>query len=133
MLLRHLQRVSTVQGSINIIKGRQFPSETSSLLHLSSTTSDTISKNKSPTEGVEMLTFRNEKQRLRYLRCTSSGPIIFQDPRNGNISGTSTSDLESLEKEMDRLRLQARLTPKATASTMAHRRFVIFPVYRSCY
>jgi hypothetical protein len=80
-----------------------------------------------------MFNFRNEKQRLRYLRCTSSGPIILQDPRNGNISGTSTSDLESLEKEMERLRLQAQLTPKATASTMAHRRFVIFPVYRSCY
>ncbi|KFY04018.1 hypothetical protein V490_00024 [Pseudogymnoascus sp. VKM F-3557] len=69
-----------------------------------------------------MLTFRNEKQRLRYLRCTSSGPIILQDPRNGNISGTSTSDLESLEKEMERLRLQAQVTPKATATTMAHRR-----------
>ncbi|KFZ15957.1 hypothetical protein V501_02491 [Pseudogymnoascus sp. VKM F-4519 (FW-2642)] len=84
-------------------------------------------------EGVEMLTFRNEKQRLHYLRCTSSGPIILQDPRNGNISGTSTSDLESLEKEMERLRLQAQVTPKATATTMAHRRFVIFPAYRSCY
>lgn len=69
-----------------------------------------------------MFNFRNEKQRFRYLRCTSSGPIILQDPRNGNISGTSTSDLESLEKEMERLRLQAQLTPKATANTMAHRR-----------
>ncbi|KFY94739.1 hypothetical protein V500_03087 [Pseudogymnoascus sp. VKM F-4518 (FW-2643)] len=70
-----------------------------------------------------MLAFRNEKQRLRYLRSTSSGPIILQDPRNGNISCTSTSDLESLEKEMERLRLQAQVTPKATATTMAHRRF----------
>ncbi|KFY98160.1 hypothetical protein V498_01626 [Pseudogymnoascus sp. VKM F-4517 (FW-2822)] len=79
---------------------------------------------------VEMLTFRNEKQRLRYLRCTSSGPIILQDPRNGNISGTSTSDLESLEKEMERLRLQAQVTPKATATTMAHRRMLLS--HREC-
>ena len=62
---------------------------------------------------------------------TSSGPIILQDP--GNISGTSTGDLESLEKEMERLRLQAQVTPKDTATALAHRRFVVFPVYRSCY
>ncbi|KFZ20554.1 hypothetical protein V502_03144, partial [Pseudogymnoascus sp. VKM F-4520 (FW-2644)] len=67
--------------------------------------------------GVEMLTFRNEKQRLHYLRIISSGPIILQDP--GNISGTFTSDLESLEKEM---KLQAHVTPKATATALAHRR-----------
>ncbi|KFY67993.1 hypothetical protein V497_00095, partial [Pseudogymnoascus sp. VKM F-4516 (FW-969)] len=76
-------------------------------------------------EGVEMLTFRNEKQRLRYLRCTSFGPIILQDPRKGNISANSTIDLESLEKEMERLRLQAQVTPKATATTMAHRRCLV--------
>jgi hypothetical protein len=58
--------------------------------------------------------------------------LLFQDPRNGNISGISTSDLESLENEMERLRLQAQVTPKATATALA-RRFVIFPVYRSCY
>ncbi|KFZ18580.1 hypothetical protein V501_01136 [Pseudogymnoascus sp. VKM F-4519 (FW-2642)] len=69
-----------------------------------------------------MLTFRNEKQRLHCLRCTFSRPIILQDTRNGNISGTSTSDLESLEKEIERLRLQAQVTPKATATAMARRR-----------
>ncbi|KFY94058.1 hypothetical protein V500_03429, partial [Pseudogymnoascus sp. VKM F-4518 (FW-2643)] len=69
-----------------------------------------------------MLIFRNEKQRLHYLRIISSRPIILQDPRNGDISGTSTSDLESPEKEMERLRLQAQATPEATATSIARRR-----------
>ncbi|KFZ17598.1 hypothetical protein V501_01622 [Pseudogymnoascus sp. VKM F-4519 (FW-2642)] len=59
-----------------------------------------------------MLTFRKEKQRLHYLRCTSSGPIILQDPRNGNISGTSTSDLESLEKEWNAYVSKLKLLPR---------------------
>ncbi|KFY79885.1 hypothetical protein V499_01190 [Pseudogymnoascus sp. VKM F-103] len=80
-----------------------------------------------------MPTFRNDKQRLHYLRIISSRPIIPQDPRNDDISNTSTGDLESLEKEMERLRLQAQVTPKATATALARRRFVIFPVYRSYY
>ena len=79
-----------------------------------------------------MLIFRNEKQRLHYLRCISSRSIIL-DPRNGDNFGTSTSDLESLEKDMERLRLQAQATPEAKATAMARRRFVIFPVYRNCY
>jgi hypothetical protein len=77
-----------------------------------------------------MFTFRNEKQRLHYLRCTSPGPIILQNSRNGDISSTSTGDFESLEMKMKRLRLQAQVTPKATATA---RWFVISPVYRSCY
>ncbi|KFY99065.1 hypothetical protein V498_01039 [Pseudogymnoascus sp. VKM F-4517 (FW-2822)] len=68
-----------------------------------------------------MFTFRNEKQRLHYLRCTSSGPIVLQDPRNGDISGTSTGDFESLEMKMERLRLQAQVTPKTTATALARR------------
>jgi hypothetical protein len=77
-----------------------------------------------------MFTFRNEKQRLHYLRCASSGPIILQNPRNGDISTTSTGDFESLEMKIKRLHLQAQITPKATATA---RRFVISPVYRGCY
>ncbi|OBT64870.1 hypothetical protein VE03_06387 [Pseudogymnoascus sp. 23342-1-I1] len=65
-----------------------------------------------------MLIFRNEKQRLHYLRCISSGSIILE-PRNGDISGTSTSDLEPLEKEMECLRLQAQTTSEANATAMA--------------
>ena len=79
-----------------------------------------------------MPTFRNEKQRLYYLRYISSGSIIL-DPRNGGISSTSTGNLESPEKEMECPRLQAQATPEATAAAIARRRFVIFPVYQSCY
>ncbi|OBT49705.1 hypothetical protein VE04_10050 [Pseudogymnoascus sp. 24MN13] len=77
-----------------------------------------------------------EKERLRFLRTVSSGPTV-QDPRyekqrlqllrhirNGDISNTSTGDLESLEKEMERLRLQAQVTPKATAA-LARRRDIL--------
>lgn len=129
LLLRHLQRVSAVQGSINIIKGHQFPSETSSLPHLFTHILPPIPSVKTTrrlNEDVEMVTSRSEKQRLRYLRRISSGPIILQDLRNGDISDTSTSDLESLEKEMECLRLQAPVTPEAVATAMARRRFVIF-------
>ncbi|KFZ17692.1 hypothetical protein V501_01608 [Pseudogymnoascus sp. VKM F-4519 (FW-2642)] len=71
-----------------------------------------------------MLIFRNEKQRLRYLRCISSGSVILE-PRNGDISGASTSDLESLEKEMERLCLQAQMTAEAKATAMACRRMLL--------
>ena len=104
-----------------------------------------------------MPTFRNEKQRVCFLRGISSGSIIIRNGRYcpGNLElpekvmeaqGTSeatatamarrsatTSDFESLDMEMERLRLQAQATPEATATALAHRRFVIYPVYRSCY
>ncbi|KFZ23820.1 hypothetical protein V502_01704 [Pseudogymnoascus sp. VKM F-4520 (FW-2644)] len=78
-----------------------------------------------------------EEERLHFLRSVSSGPIV-QDPRyekdrlqllrytrNDDISNTSTGDSKSLEKEMERLRLQAQVNPKATATALAHRRDIL--------
>lgn len=75
-----------------------------------------------------MPTFCNKKQCLYYYGCVSSRSIIL-DPRNGDTSGTSTSDLESLEKEMERLRVKAQATPEAKATAMARQSSVDFLVY----
>ncbi|KFY99254.1 hypothetical protein V500_01426 [Pseudogymnoascus sp. VKM F-4518 (FW-2643)] len=100
-----------------------------------------------------MPTIRNNKAHARFLRGISSGSIIVRNGQYCNsellekgmeAQGTSettatamarrsaiTSDFESLEMEMKRLRLHAQATPEATATALAHRWFVIFPVYQS--
>jgi hypothetical protein len=73
-----------------------------------------------------------EKLRLR-LAYILSRPIVHSNSHNDDVSSPSTSDWESLKKEMERLRLETQVNSEAGAIAMARRRFVTFPVYQNCY